>query len=118
MVELPEWINRKTVERAYSRAQDACDKGWSRFADRGIRLAQMRDPKLLKALEGCTEVLDAVAEEQYGRTRRDAGTPFAYRVDPTELQMWRNAYTLADAGTPGAQYGYIYGATAELAGLL
>lgn len=116
-VEIPEWINESTVERAYRRALKAQRLRHENFAQKGMRAARARDGHLLKALEGAAEVLQAMQERQVGRYIRDPGTPFGHRVDLTEYTLWREAYRLADEGKPTLHFQWIYGAAAELAGL-
>lgn len=116
-LEIPEWINESTVERAYSRALKAQHLRRDSFAQKGMRAAIARDSHLLKALEGAAEVLQAMQERQVGRTQRDASTVYGEKVDLTEYALWREAYRLADEGRPTLHFQWIYGAAAELAGL-
>lgn len=116
-VEIPEWVNESTVERAYRRALKAQSLHHQHFADKGMRAARARDAHLLKALEGAAEVLQAIQERQVGRYMRDPGTPYGHRVDLTEYSLWREAYRMCDEGTPTRHFEWIYGAAAELAGL-
>lgn len=114
-IELAEWINPETVERAYARAVYAQRVGNQAFANTGMRAARARDPKLLLALEKGAETLDQMQEHQHGRTRRSSST-FAHTVELTEVALWRKAYEFADKGEPLAQLEWIYGAAAVLAG--
>lgn len=114
-IELAEWINRETVERAYVRAILAQRIGNQSFANTGMRAARARDGKLLLALEKAAEVLAQMAEEQHGRTRRSAER-FADTVELTEPALWRKAYEFADKGEPLPHLEWIYGAAAVLAG--
>ena len=116
-VELPEWINERTVESAFRRAQVARNTRHQEFANKGMRAARYRDSRLLKALEGGAEVLHAIQERQQGRTMRDPSTPFGHRVELTEYSMWREAFRLCDEGQPLPAFEWIYGAAADLAGL-
>jgi hypothetical protein len=116
-VEIPEWINDGTVERAFRRMNTARHSRQQNFADKGMRAARARDSRLLKALEGGAEVLQSIQERQVGRTIRDTATPYGHRVDLTEYAMWREAYRMCDEGTPLRAFEWIYGAAAELAGL-
>ena len=116
-VEIPEWVNETTVERAYRRALKAQGLHAQGFADKGMRAARARDNHLLKALEGASEVLHRMQERQVGRYIRDSSTVYGHRVDLTEYSLWREAYRLADEGTPTRHFEWIYGAAAELAGL-
>jgi hypothetical protein len=112
--ELPEWINETTVEDAYRRAIRAQQARRERLAAAGLRAAKARDSRLLKALEGGAEILRRMSERQLGAQGLDVA---GRRVPATEYQLWRNAYTTADAGTPEENYAWIYGAAAILAGL-
>lgn len=114
-IELADWINPETVERAYSRAIVAQRVRNQVFADTGMRAARARDPKLLLALERGAEILSRLQEEQVGRTRRSAER-FADTVELTEVALWRKAYEFADKGEPLPHLEWIYGAAAVLAG--
>jgi hypothetical protein len=121
-IEIPEWINPTTVEHAHRQAILVTKKGHEQrrkhLAEGGMRAARARDPKLMLVLEHATGVLNQMAEDQYGRTRRDPGTYRSQRVELTEFTMWREAYAAADRGEPVPHFALIYGAAAELAGLL
>jgi hypothetical protein len=114
-VELPEWINDYTVERAYRRAREAqyCRNDIPYAV--GMRAARKRSPTLLKALEGGAVVLQRMSERQMGVHGIDVG---GIRVPATEYQMWKNAYTTADAGNPEENYAWIYASAAYLAGII
>jgi hypothetical protein len=114
-IELTEWINAETVERAYSRAVYAQRVRNQVFANTGMRAARARDPKLLLALEKGADVLDRMQDQQHGRTRRSS-SKFGETVELTEVALWRKAYEFADRGEPLAQLEWIYGAAAVLAG--
>jgi len=116
-IEIPEWINETTVERAYRNALRAMSLRRVAFSEKGMRAARARDNRLLKALEGAAEVLHRMQERQRGRTMRDASTPYGEQVDLTEYTLWREAYRLCDEGKPVPHLAWIYGAAAELAGL-
>jgi hypothetical protein len=113
-IELPEWINEATVEEAYRRAARAQAAHRESLAATGMRAAKARDGRLLKALEGGSEVLRRMSERQHGTHGIDVA---GRRVPATEYQLWRNAYETADKGTPEANYAWIYAAAASLAGL-
>ena len=115
-IEIPEWINETTIERAHRRASIAQRSNAEGFAQKGWRAARARDPRLLKALEGAAEVMQAIQERQRGRTMRDSSTPYGQRVDLTEYSLWREAYKCCDRGEPSENLMWIYGAAAELAG--
>lgn len=112
-VELPEWITESTVERAHARANLDSRLGRRNLAQAGMRAARARDSALLKALEGGAEILQRMNDRQLGPHFRVG----SIRVDATEVQLWREAYRLADEGEPIEQMAYIYGAAALLAGL-
>jgi hypothetical protein len=120
-VEIPEWINERTVERAYSRAlamaKTSVPLARHEFCEKGMRAARDRSPVLMKALEGGAEVLQKMTMRQMGRTQRDPSTYFAHTKDPCEYSLWREAFIAADKGTPIPHLALIYGAAAELAGL-
>lgn len=109
-------MNAYTVEQAYSRGLVAQRKGDYAYAQKGMRAAHARDPRLLVALERGTEVLHSLAESQFGRSIR-AGNLTHRPVWPTELTMWREAYVAADKGEPLPHLSWIYGMAADLAGL-
>jgi hypothetical protein len=112
--ELPEWVNEHTVEEAYRRASRAQQYRRESLARLGLAAARDRNARLLKALEGGAEVLRRMSERQLGSQGLEVG---GRRVPATEFQLWRNAYETADRGTPEANYQWIYGAAAILAGL-
>lgn len=116
-IELPYPINRKTVEDAYRVVNRARRDGIGRYTLAGRRAARARDPKLLLALQKGAEVLQKMTEEQAGPHGFDVG---GVRVQHTEFQMWRNAYTAADKGNAEeeGQYMHLYGMAALLAGLV
>jgi hypothetical protein len=114
-VELEEWITPELVEAAYRtaiRMQQARALWW---ADVGMKAAKARDPKLLKALEKAAEVVTKMDEEQRGRTRRHAEY-LNHQTETTETQLFREAYRMADQGTPIEHLKWIYGAGAWLCG--
>jgi hypothetical protein len=119
-IELPGWINETTVERAYARAQSAQRERDEGLAECGLRAAVVRDPRMMLALEKGAEVLKAMEERQRGRTKRDSGTPFGYRVELTEVGLWRTAYETADKGlgyNALFPYKWMLAGAATLAGL-
>ena len=111
-LELPEWVNATTVERAHAKALQAQRLQALGFAEKGMRAARARDPHLMKALEGGAEVLLKLSERQLGKNYSVAGV----RIDATEHQLWREAFVHADKGEPLIHFRWIYGAAAELAG--
>lgn len=115
-VELPEWVNERTVEDAYRIARMAQVQRRQSLATAGMRAARARDSRLLKALEGGAEVLRRMSERQLGSTYNVGG----YRVQATEFQLWRNAYQMVDEGNMvgAGNYEWIIMAAALLAGLI
>ena len=114
-------VNRETVERAYRMANEAQKRGSPRdwaWCDQGFRAALARDTELLRALDQAAEVMVAMNEEQYGRMQRDTSLTESERVTPTEVQLWREAYKLADEGRPTKHFAWIYAAAGWLAGSL
>ena len=114
-VEIEEWITPELVEAAYRtaiRMQQARAEWW---ANVGWKAAQKRDPKLLKALEKAAEIITKMDEEQRGRTRRHAEY-LNHQTETTETQLFREAYRMADQGTPIENLKWIYGAGAWLCG--
>ena len=117
-IETTNWVNRLTVEEAYRMARrlQAEDTPRSQnFARRGMRAAKARDPKLLLVLEKATEIVTQMSQEQFGQTRYRTDIPYSDRVEPTEVQLWREAYRLCDEGNPIGNFMWIYGAAAHLA---
>lgn len=114
-IELADWINAETVERAYSRAVVAQRQRIQSFANTGMRAARARDPRILLALEKGAEVLTRMQEAQVGRTQRTSAR-YADTVELTEVALWRKAYEFADRGEPLPHLEWIYGAAAHLAG--
>jgi hypothetical protein len=114
-IEIPEWVNRKTVEEAYRIARKAQESRRESVAAAGMRAAKARDPKILKALEGGSEILRQMSEEQLGKHGVDVGGIY---VPATEYNLWREAYIAADEGRALPNFAWIYGAAAVLAGLI
>lgn len=115
-VELDGFVTRGRVEWAYGTAQ-RCQhepRGES-LARQAWRAAEARDPKLLLALDKGATILQRISEEQFGAHGMDVN---GYRVDATEYQLWRNAYTTLDKGTPEQNYIWIYVAGGLLAGII
>ena len=115
-VELAEWVNEATVERAYKRCRMAQLSRQQSFADTGMRAARARDPRLLKALEGMSTVLRKMSERQLGASFNVAGL----RVDATEYQMFANAYRMVDEGNMvgAGNYEWLLGGACVLAGII
>jgi hypothetical protein len=114
-VALPYEITYSLVDQAYQKALTAQKQRNQGFADRGMRAARARDAKVMLCLEKATEVLAAEEERQRGRTRR-AGIEESEKVHVTELNLFREAYSCADRGTPLVNFEWIYGAATWMAG--
>lgn len=114
-VELAGHVTFELVEQAYRTAVRRQEAGQLHWTDAGWRAARARDPKLLKVLEHCTEVLDKADEAQRGRTRRCA-EKLSEQVATTETQLFREAYRTADMGDPAEPLRWIYGAAAWICG--
>lgn len=120
-----EFINPQSIEKAYQLAQimqtqaykgnDYERKQAEAFAQRGMRGARARDKKLLMVLEKATEVLTALSNDQFGQYRLRNDIPENHKVEPTEVQMWREAYRMCDQGTPLENFKWIYGCAVKLA---
>jgi hypothetical protein len=116
-VEIPE-ITYARVEKAYRLTKEWRATGHDNLAALGMRAARSRDPKLLKAMEQATEILVAENERQLGEYQRQASTDFSQKVIPTEVQMFREAYSALDRGTPEPALCWMYAAGAWLAGFI
>ena len=125
-VEVPDWINPATVERAYGRAKEAQHNHEEPVAEVGMRAAMQRDARLLIALDKGAEVLARLVEQQVGRFQRDPSTPYGQKAELTELGLWRNAYEMPDKPLNDNveeryyslyPFRWILGCAAELAGL-
>lgn len=112
--EILDWVNRRSITRVWNRAREAQARNHRAFAEKGMRAARARDPKLLCVLERGTSVLEAWSKER--EEDRLRLRPDAPPVDATEYSMWREAYKSADSGRPLPQMMWVYGAAAELAG--
>jgi hypothetical protein len=120
-----EWVNPQNIERAYQLAQVMQKQAYKgneyerkqaeAFAQRGMRGARARDKKLLVVMEKATEVLLAISNDQFGQYRQRNDIPESHKVEPTEVQMWREAYKMCDQGTPLENFKWIYGCAIKLA---
>jgi hypothetical protein len=113
-VEILEWVNRRTVSRAWELACVAQARNSAPFAAKGMRAARARDATLLLVLERGAGVLEKWSRER--EEERIRLRPDAPRIDATEFSMWRAAYESADRGDPMPQMMWVYGAAAHLAG--
>jgi len=87
------------------------------LAARACRLARSNDQMKKLLFEGAN-LLDKWADQEYGRTMRDSGTPFNMRVPPSQAQFWREAYRTADEGKQAPECGWLYLACAQYLGLM
>lgn len=104
------------IEHAYGKAVRARDDKYQGFADTGYRAAVNRDAKLLLALEVMAESTNRLQEAQMGRSMRDPTADFGTTKGTTVHQLCREAYRMADQGTPLRNFEWIYGAAAYLCG--
>lgn len=120
MIEIENFVTSQKVEWAYGIVKRARKGQSMSIPSQGMRIAKHRDSpagaKMLKALELSAEILERVAEEQSGRTRRDSTTAFSERVEPTELALVRAAYTTMDKGEPDEAFAWFYGMAGIIAG--
>ena len=112
--EVLDWVNRDTITRVWEQACSAQARNLMGFAQKGMRAARARDPKLLLVLEQGAEVLRTWSDER--EEERIRLRPDAPKIDATEFSMWRNAYESCDRGEPMPQMMWVYGAAARLAG--
>jgi hypothetical protein len=120
-----EFINASTVETVYGlciKMQEQAYKGneserriAESFAQRGMRAVRSRDRLTLITLEKATEIMLQLSNDQFGEYRYREDIPESHRIEPTEVQMWREAYKMADQGTPLENFKWIYGAAVKLA---
>lgn len=117
---LPQSVTPARAEQLYRRAADWAFRPIPNIgkAETGMRLARLRHPLLLKGLESCAEVLTQMAEDQYGQTKRQASTPYAYTFDPSVVKAFQEALTGMESGRPEEALGYLYAAVAEFAGII
>ena len=110
-------INAKTVEKAYAKCQERQDaKDWH-WPIAAMRAAKARDPKMMKVLELCAEVMQELQENQSRETRRSSDF-HPDTVEFTEYQLFREAYRMADEGKHETMehFLWIYGACGYLCG--
>lgn len=118
MIEIRNNIDRDTVEKAYRRAKEAQysgSYGSQRWSQKAFHHAKNRDPKIMYALEKASEVMNTLWEEQLGNYSRDESIQESHRRKPVEVQLWTEAYRVADEGNAIAHFKWIYHASYELA---
>lgn len=113
-IEVEDFVNAKTVERAHGWAADQQRLRRYHHIETAMRAARDRNGRLLVALDRGAEVMRALSGQQLGESHTHAGL----RVDATEAALWREAYVSADRGSPMDQFRWIYVAAARLAGIL
>jgi len=114
MIELGESINDRRLEEAFRRGRAAMAARQQGFADCGLRLARMRHPQFMVALERSTDLLRRMSERQFGVRGLDVG---GIRVDATEYNFIRESFKAADEGHPLIQCQWFYGMVAWACGL-
>ncbi len=114
-IEFEDFLTIERIEWAYGVACQSLEHRKQKIAQVGWKAAQLRDDKLLKALEIGAEKIGQLSENQMGRTRRSS-EHLKDQVEHTEAQMWREAYRLCDEGKPIQNFEWIYGAAAVLCG--
>ncbi len=122
MIELPEFMSGKVIERTYRRMielQDAWRQRRSPRAEalriRGVNMALARDPRFMLFLEKGAEYLRARNDEQKSRF---AQLGHAQATEFNEFSQWRTAYEKAlepnrDPEALHAIWGWPYAAVAE-----
>ena len=59
---------------------------------------------------------EAIGRRNLSKTKRNrSDIPYAETIDPTEVQLWKKSYEMADQGTALENFKWIYGAAAKLA---
>ena len=132
-VELPEFMNHRTVENFYRAVVQSSRSGYNdpsrrRNHERGMRAARDRNPHLLKFLEKAAEVLRVVNDAQQDRfeegriqTVRDPNGDVIERFhaqfpkqDFSEYATVRQAFVAADSGDPVLHvFAHIYAAACD-----
>ena len=115
MIEIQDQLTFARWEYAWKRMQRAREADRMDIAAVGMRAARSRDPKLLKVLEQAANLMDAACEAQMGRTRRAAEIE-GFKIEPTEVQLVKEAYRMVDQGTPIQNFCWIYATAAIVLG--
>ena len=118
MIEIRQNIDRDSVEHAYKRCKEAQMRntyGARRWAQKAFHHALNRDPKIMYVLEKAAEVMNSIWEQQLGNYSRDESIAESHRRKPVEVQLWTEAYRVADEGQAIANFKWIYRAAYELA---
>jgi hypothetical protein len=117
-IELAFPINEKTVEHAHRQIMRWKADGLTTYYTQAMRAVRARDPKLLAALERCTETMDRVVERQMGQTRRDHLVPVGERAYPMEAGQFKTAYEALQKGDVVDALGWTYAMAGLLAGVV
>ncbi len=112
--EVANWVNRNTIEAAYKECIEAQQRRDYEFAMRGMRAVRARDTRVMIVLEKAATILSNIADEQGGEYRARRDIPDSHKVYPTEVQLWREAYKMADKGEPLENFMWIYGAATRI----
>lgn len=117
---LPRDMTDGAAEEVFRRANRAAHQSAPNlaYAEQGMRAARAHDPVLVKGMEALAERMDALAESQHGQFRRDASTAYAWRLEPSQVKMAKEAYRLLDEGKPSEHFAFLYAAMAEFQGLI
>jgi hypothetical protein len=98
---LDSFVDARAVEHIYREAtytiRNLPTEARHRLFAQTYKAVAARDPKLLRVLDEGAEIMHRAAEDQMGRTNRTSRDNL--RVPPTEYQIWREAYRIADNGT-------------------
>ena len=119
-VVLLEDITPARAEKIYRKAKEYAEGPIPQLnkAEAGMRVARAKEPRFMKTLAALVECLDAMAEEQTGRSRREMRQRFGLTKMPTIVVAFTRALECADAGRPEPSLSYLYGAVAEYAGVI
>jgi predicted transcriptional regulator len=109
-------VDHVAVERIYARALWLQQNQIVSAAEKGMRVARSGNSTMLRTLEACAEQMEAIEENQRGRTRRTSKD--AHRAKSHEASIFREAYRLADKGSADKVFAFVYAAAAEHAGVI
>ncbi len=125
MIELPEWLNARTIERTYRRAlelQDHAREPWwnggrraRKLREIGVRMALARDPKMMLFLDKAAEQMRGESDRQKSGVEQSG---FAKVGEMSEAALFRTAFEKADEPRRDeealhATWGWVYAAVAE-----
>ena len=113
------------VETRFRQAQRIIDENVARNGSRqgtirgALRAAKERHPLVLRYLENAAEATGKLAEDQFGRTRRDMGRTAGERAETFVSSAFREAYTaVVDRGEPVEPLAAYYLTAALMAGVV